>query len=127
MISGLLAVLLGILILVGVFGPGTERGAFNGFYDSGSTSFGADFYTYVNNNAANAASATQAVARNLDEIGTMLRLVFAFLFLVFGLFAAALFGCKFAELKAENPAAAPQAGAAAAQNPGQVDESLPEL
>ena len=37
----------------------------SGLYDSGLASFGADFYTYVSNNAAEAASAACTAANNI--------------------------------------------------------------
>ena len=113
LIAGILAVVLGILILAGVFGGDTRTGgsAYSP-YDSGYTRFGADFYTYVSNNAQEAASASRTAATNLDEIARLLKFALGGLCIVFGLFSTALFGCKFVDLKEQGKPAPTEAPAA---------------
>ena len=102
--TGLLAILFGILILGGSFGgdTSTASGA-SALYDSGYASFGADFYTYVSNNAQEAASASRTVASNLNAIADLLRSSLGCLFIVFGLFTTCLFGLKLSEKEPQAP------------------------
>ena len=102
--TGLLAILFGILILSGSFGgdTSTASGA-SALYDSGYASFGADFYTYVSNNAQEAASASRTVASNLNAIADLLRSSLGCLFIVFGLFTTCLFGLKLSEKEPQTP------------------------
>jgi len=100
-VTGLLAVLFGILILSGAFGGDTDTASSASYpYDSGYASFGADFYTYVSNNAQEAASAARTTARNLNEIAHLLRASLGCLFIVFGLFTTCLFATKLSDGKA---------------------------
>lgn len=94
MIAGLLLVVMGALTLFGVFGPEAYYGSSNYKYDSGYTEFGADFYTYVSNNAAEAASASSAAAGNAREIGQMLRTVCGIALIGFGLVTVCGFGLQ---------------------------------
>lgn len=97
-VSGLLAILFGILILTGSFGGDTSTaGGASALYDSGYATFGADFYTYVSNNAQEAASASRTVASNLNAIAKLLRSSLGCLFIIIGLFATCLFGLKLTE------------------------------
>jgi hypothetical protein len=61
-------------------------------YDSGYASFGADFYSFVNNNAAEAADGAQKAASNLNEIANLLKNVFGIITIGFGLIAFCVFG-----------------------------------
>ena len=127
MIVGTVMVLMGILTMSGAFGGAADTATSASYvYSSGYATFGADFYTYVTNNAGEAASAGRTTARNLYEIAGLLKNVFGIGLIGFGLFMNCLFGIKFAEAKAE--AAAPQRGTAPAPAPVQavpVEESKP--
>ena len=117
-VTGLLAILFGVLIMSESFGgkTSTDSGA-SYLYDSGYASFGADFYTYVSNNAQEAASAARTTARNLDQIALLLKSSLGLLFIVFGMFTTCLFGAKLFDGKAL-PAAADTKGASAAAPAG---------
>ena len=73
MIVSLVLVFFGFLMLCGAMGGNTSSAYSSYTYDSGYASFGADFYTYVSNNAAEAASASRTAANNLDDIATLLK------------------------------------------------------
>lgn len=64
----------------------------SGMYDSGLTSFGADFYTYSNNNTAEAASAARTTANNIYELYDLLADVFGWFFVFAGLIGFCSFG-----------------------------------
>lgn len=71
----------------------------SGIYDSGLTTFGADFYTYSNNNTAEAASAARKTANNIYELYDLLANVFGWFFVFVGLigfchFAIIYSGCN---------------------------------
>ncbi len=85
-------VLCGILTVAGLFGGRTElAGSAPIYYDSGYASFGGDFYTFVSNNAAEAAQASRTVAKNLDRIAKLLKNVLGTGLIGLGL----LSGCYF--------------------------------
>ncbi len=101
MIVGTIIVLMGILTLSGVLGQkadtATTPSSF--IYSSGYASFGADFYTYVTNNAEEAASAARTIAANQTVIYGFLKLAFGLFMIAFGLFMNCFFGVKLAETK----------------------------
>lgn len=100
MIAGILLVLAGVLTLSGVLGGDTNMNSGSSYlYDSGYASFGADFYTFVSNNAAEAASAARTTANNLDSIAYLLSNFFGVMLIGFGLFTFCYFGVKRAECK----------------------------
>lgn len=72
----------------------------SGSYTSGYGTFGADFYTYSNNNAAEAAGAARITANNIYELYALLTDVFGWLFVFAGLIGFCQFGVVFAESKA---------------------------
>ncbi|MBR4744157.1 MAG: hypothetical protein IK082_08215 [Oscillospiraceae bacterium] len=112
MIVSALIVIFGILFLAGALTGETYRAGGAGMYDSGYASFGADFYTYVSNNAAEAASAGRAAASNLDDIFHLAR-TFGGIFLTgFGLLGFCLFGMKWKECAGETAAKKPETAAA---------------
>lgn len=102
MVCGAVIILLGILVMAGSMGGGasTASGA-SYLYDSGYATFGADFYTYVSNNAAEAASASRVVASNLKAIAELLKNACGILIMAVGLFTTCYFGVKLTECKAE--------------------------
>lgn len=64
----------------------------SGMYDSGLTTFGADFYTYSNNNTAEAASAARTTANNIYELYDLLADVSGWFFVFAGLIGFCHFG-----------------------------------
>ena len=70
------------------------------YYDSGYASFGGDFYTYVNNNAAEASRAVRTVASNqihlfdqMSRLTGILSRFFGFFLISLGGIGLCLFGC----------------------------------
>ena len=109
LISGCVLILIGILVFAGAFG-GDFSSAYSSYrYDSGYATFGADFYTYVSNNAAEAAEACRAAANNTREMGKVLKASCGSLLTFFGIFMLCTFGIKLGEFKEEEArlAAAP--------------------
>jgi len=84
---------LGILVLAGKLGGEQSfAGSPAGYYDSGYATFGGDFYSYVNNNAATAAVRTGAIVNNLNGISSLLKNVCGISMIGFGLIGICLFG-----------------------------------
>lgn len=77
----------------------------SGIYDSGYGTFGADYYTYSNNNAAEAASAARTTANNLYKLYDLLTNVFGWLFVFAGVIGFCQFGIILAECKNVAPIA----------------------
>ncbi len=118
-IFGLLMIVFGILAVSDALGGFTV--AANYPYDSGYATFGADFYSYVSNNAALA-------ARNVRELGNLVKNVSSVLLIGLGLFMVCLFGTKLAECKetaaVPSPAAAKAADAPAFPETVSADEQI---
>jgi hypothetical protein len=91
MIISVLIALSGFLIITGAFGGNTSHANSSYLYDSGLTKFGADFYTYVNNNAAEAAMAARTVASNLDSIADVIKSACGIFLIGFGLLSLCCF------------------------------------
>lgn len=67
-------VVAGIMFVEGNMGGNTSTASSApSYYNSGYATFGADFYTYVTNNAGEAASAVRTAAANLNHIARLLR------------------------------------------------------
>lgn len=79
----------------------------SGMYDSGLTSFGADFYTYSNNNTAEAASAARITANNIYDLYDLLADVFGWLFVFAGLIGFCHFGVVRAGCNCSTPSTVP--------------------
>ena len=79
----------------------------SGMYDSGLTSFGADFYTYSNNNTAEAASAARITANNIYDLYDLVADVFGWLFVFAGLIGFCHFGVVRAGCNCAAPSAVP--------------------
>lgn len=92
------------------YGPLSERPRYGGVdcrdyeagYDTGYAEFGADYYTYSNNNAAetsistkNIADNTYNLAENSYRIGTLICQVAGLIIIVVGALALFYFGIKF--------------------------------
>lgn len=127
MVSCAIIAIMGLLILCGAMGGSTQDSYGSYGYTNGKASFGADFYTYVNNNAYRAASAAEVTADNLNEIGTLLR--WSLGILVFGIGACG-FGIVYCDCdKTEQPneedkaAAAPEAAQESHEEATQADET----
>jgi len=94
MCVSLAIIILGVLLLANV--PSSFLTSADTTYkDSGFATFGTDFYTYINNNAAEAASATQAIAANQNEFFDMLAhigTIGAFMLIAFGALGFCAFG-----------------------------------
>ena len=75
----------------------------SGLYDSGLTTFGADFYTYSNNNTAEAASAARITANNIYHLYDLLADVFGWFFV----FSGAIGFCHFGVVRAGSNHPAP--------------------
>ena len=100
MIAGLAIIVLGVLVLTGTFGgEGYSASSAPSKYDAGYATFGADFYTYVVNNAEEAASAVRTTANNVKEASTLLMNVSGISMIAFGMFMICSFGIKLAEEK----------------------------
>lgn len=134
MIVGSILVLMGILAMSGALGGNMTlaSGSSSILYSSGYASFGADFYTYVTNNAEEAASASRTVAVNLVGIAGFLKTALGLLMMAFGLFMNCFFGIRLAETKAEAkrsepaaPARKPEPAPPAAEKP--EEEPKPEV
>ena len=86
MIISALIFLCGLLIIFGAFGGRTNAAHSAPYsYDSGYATFGTDFYTYVSNNAEEAASASRTAANNLDDIAALLKSFCGIILMGFGL------------------------------------------
>lgn len=90
-----------LFIVMGVVTVGRDNScstdARSGLYDSGLATFGTDFYTYSNNNAAEAASAARTTANNIKELYGLLTDMFGCLFVFMGLIGLCHFGIIRAE------------------------------
>ena len=119
MVMGLLMTLCGILTITGAMGGDTSYPSSAPYsYDSGYASFGADFYTYVSNNSAEAASAARTTASNLEDIADLLKNVCGAFLIGFGVMGFCFFGIIRAKCKV--PAAASELHSSAAE-----DKSVP--
>lgn len=93
MIFGLVIALCGILTITGGMGGDTSYPSSAPYsYESGYASFGADFYTYVSNNSAEAASAARTTASNLEDIAELLKNVCGIFLMGFGMMGFCFFG-----------------------------------
>ncbi len=130
MVSCAIIAIMGLLILCGAMGGNTQDSYGSFGYTNGKASFGADFYTYVNNNAYRAASAAEVTADNLNEIGTLLRWSLGILVLGIGAIGACGFGIVYCGCdKTEQPneedkaAVAPEAAQESHKEAAQTDET----
>ena len=73
------------------------------YYDSGYASFGGDFYTYVNNNAAEAAKAARTITSNQVYIFRLATQFFGYFLIALGGIGVCLFGVLCFERKPAAP------------------------
>lgn len=93
MIFSAVIVLASILVFAGALGGDADYPSSAPYsYDSGYASFGADFYTYVSNNTAEAASASRTAANNVRELCDLMRNVCGCFLMGFGLLGICHFG-----------------------------------
>lgn len=93
MICSAVILLMGILVMTGAMGGDASSASGASYlYDTGYASFGADFYTYVSNNAAEAASAARTIASNLKNLSELLKNGLGLLLIAFGMFGVCHFG-----------------------------------
>ncbi len=89
-IVGIVAIVAGcVFLFLGVSYSSYSPGY--GYYDDGYCAFGADFYTYVNNNAAGAASAVRGVGDSLETFGNIVSKGIGIALICFGGFIICLF------------------------------------
>ena len=128
MAVSLVIALLGVLVITGAI---TDKPSFASDapygYSSGYASFGGDAYTYMSNNAQEAASAARTVASNQRDIFELIQTVSDILLIGLGLLGFCHFGIlKFSADTAPAPAAAaPAAPAPVAEAP--APEELPDI
>lgn len=115
-----LFILVGLFAIGGAFDDGFSSAYSNGMYDSGYASFGGDYYTYSNNNAAEAAEAARAAVRNLRTLGGILCKMFGFLFMGLGGMGLCRFGLAYSECCTQKPALSPIPGAPAWEPPSET-------
>ena len=114
MVVSVALVIFGVLIMCGVFKDGVSYpGNASTGYDSGYAIFGADFYNYVCNNSAEAASAARAAAYNAIDIIDILTGGFGAIIIAMGLLGFCFFGMmpvgafKVQNISARTPAPVP--------------------
>lgn len=103
---GIAIAISGVLVLSGELG-GDSYSAHSASpkYDSGYATFGADFYNYVSNNAAEAGNGAQVAANNLREQNDLLKNVLGLSLLWAGLLSICYFGMHL-EFPIRRPASA---------------------
>lgn len=108
MVVSILVAICGVLVILGAMGGDTSGpGGAPSYYDHGYASFGADFYSYVSNNSAEAAEAARTTASNLGDIADLLRNVCGIFLIGFGMMGFCVFGIINAGFKEAAAVAAP--------------------
>lgn len=126
MAISLVIALMGVLVMSGAMAgsPSSASGA-PSYYSSGYSAFGGDAYTYMSNNAQEAASAARTVANNQRHIYNLIERAVGILLIGFGLLGFCFFGALKAGMEAAvAPAPAP---APASGKPEIVSNELPDL
>lgn len=117
MLVSVAVVIVGICVLCGaIYGnPSYSTDAPTG-YDSGYAIFGADFYSYVCNNSAEAASAARAAANNVIDVVDSVNNIGGIILIAMGLFGFCFFGMMpTGAFKVELPVSAVPVSAPAAE------------
>ena len=99
MVVSVIIAFCGILTLCGAFGNADSYGG-SSPYDSGYASFGADYYTYSVNNAAEMVSEANAINNNLRDISDILNAGFGLFMLALGILSFCGFGIIYAGCEA---------------------------
>ena len=119
MVVSVLIAVMGVLVIAGQLGGQASSASSAPYtYESGYASFGADFYTYVSNNAGEAASASRTAANNIRELCELLTNVSGIFLIGFGLLGVCYFGihrCSCEEAKGQ-PEFVPEQPAAGDEN-----------
>ena len=120
-------VLLGVLVIIGAI---TDKPSYASdapySYKSGYASFGGDAYTYMSNNAQEAASAARVATSNQRDIFELIQTVSGILLIGLGLLGF----CHFGAMEASAEAALAAAAAPAAPAPAEAvpaPEELPDI
>lgn len=92
----------------------------NYLYDYGYATFGADFYTFVSNNAALAAYNTVKAVAQISNMITLMENVFGWAFIATGMFGICKFGKKDEDAVKNNTIESPT------ENPEDKTESIAE-
>ena len=92
MIVSLVLVIFGIVVMCGVFTEYTYPNSAPSGYDSGYAVFGADFYNYVSNNSAEAASAARVASYNIIDLINLVSGGFGAVIIAIGLLGFCFFG-----------------------------------
>ena len=96
MIVSAIVILMGLLAMTGALGGDANYPSGASYlYDTGYASFGGDFYSYVNNNAAEAASAAATTANNVRKLCELLSTVSGIFLMGFGAMGLCFFGIQF--------------------------------
>ena len=120
--AGIIMIICGLTVLGGDLGVSEmSYGRTATTMNSGFASFGADFYTYVTNNAAEAANASRAAAANLVTVAKLIKMVSGIALLCFGMISVCHFGMNidFDELSRPN-------GSKTSVNPSTTETPKPE-
>ena len=92
MVVSIALVIFGIVVMCGTFAEYSYPRTATTGYDSGYAIFGADFYNYVCNNSAEAASATRTVAYNTIDLIKLVSGGFGAVIMAMGLLGFCFFG-----------------------------------
>ncbi len=100
LLGGIAVIVLGSLAFSGEMGETPSSASSSSYlYDSGFAIFGLDSYTYMNNNAAEAANAARITANNQRDIAEILKNAGVILILSVGFFMFCFFGVKLSECR----------------------------
>ena len=102
MIVGFIAIILGILVLIGVFTDKTSIAYPSYFYDYGYAQFGSDYYSYTNNNMAYAAYSSSAAFNQTLYLTNLVSSIAGFSFILFGAITSLVFATKIPSSKKQD-------------------------
>lgn len=129
MVISLVIVLMGILVMTDALADkptSPSRAPYS--YSSGYASFGGDAYTYMSNNAQEAADAARTVAYNQRDTFELIQKVSGILLIGLGLLGFCHFGAMKANAEAAvAAAAAPISAALTSPDQAPAPEELPEI
>lgn len=108
-VISVLIVFLGILTMANVFCSEISTIGNTTLYDHGYSAFGADFYTYVSNNAADAASTSRTTAKNVILLISLIKTTSGLFLCSIGAMGFCYFSAAAAKVQAAEPAS-PEVG-----------------